>query len=91
MEQRKKMMTYLGIVLTEHDEELSGDVLLTRTMQVWLNSMDSLLGMVVTKLPSPQAAEKYRVQNFGEESTSICGPGCPLMVRVSDTGSSYAW
>ena len=42
MEQRKKMMTYFGIVLTEHDEELSGDVLLTRTMQVWLNSMDSL-------------------------------------------------
>ena len=91
MEQGKKMMTYFGIVLTEHDEELSGDVLLTRTMQVWLNSMDSLLCMVVTKLPSPQAAEKYRVQNFGEESISICGPGCPLMVRVSDTGSSYAW
>ena len=74
------MMTYFGIVLDEPGEALA-DLLVKRTMQVWLKSMESLLGMIVTKLPSPQATEKYRV-NFGDggESIRICGRGCRLFL-----------
>merc|ERR1712056_128757 len=37
-----------------------------RTMQIWINAADTLLSMIVTKLPSPRAAQKYRVENLYE-------------------------
>merc|ERR1719251_63003 len=37
-----------------------------RTMQVRINAADTLLSMIVTKLPSPRDAQKYRVENLYE-------------------------
>merc|ERR550539_1625266 len=62
----EKMMTTLGIVLKGDEKNLSGKPLMKRTMQVWINEADTLLSMIVTKLPSPQDAQKYRVENLYE-------------------------
>ena len=35
-------------------------------MQKWLNASDSILEMVVLKLPSPKLAQKYRVKYLYE-------------------------
>merc|ERR1719336_2281866 len=87
----EKMMTTLGIVLTTEDKELEGKPLMKRTMQVWINAADTLLSMIVTKLPSPRVAQKYRVENLYEgpmddEAASAiraCDPKGPLMMYVS--------
>lgn len=34
-------------------------------MQTWLPAGDALMGMFVSKLPSPVVAQKYRVRGFG--------------------------
>merc|ERR1719361_2914840 len=76
-----------------------------RTMQVWINAADTLLSMIVTKLPSPRVAQKYRVENLyegpmdDEAATAIraCDPSGPLMMYVSkmvptsDKGRFYAF
>merc|ERR1712045_139006 len=73
--------------------------------QVWINAADTLLSMIVTKLPSPRAAQKYRVENLYEgpmddEAASAiraCDPKGPLMMYVSkmvptsDKGRFYAF
>jgi elongation factor 2 len=33
-------------------------------MQIWINAADTLLSMIVSKLPSPVVAQKYRVENL---------------------------
>merc|ERR1712151_1179786 len=100
-----KMMTTLGIVLKGDDKNLTGKPLMKRTMQVWINAADTLLSMIVTKLPSPKAAQKYRVENLYEgpmddEAASAiraCDPKGPLMMYVSkmvptsDKGRFYAF
>jgi len=101
----EKMMTTLGIVLKGDDKNLQGKPLMKRTMQVWINAADTLLSMIVTKLPSPRAAQKYRVENLYEgpmddEAASAiraCDPKGPLMMYVSkmvptsDKGRFYAF
>merc|ERR1711920_400726 len=101
----EKMMTTLGIVLKGDDKNLQGKPLMKRTMQVWINAADTLLSMTVTKLPSPRAAQKYRVENLYEgpmddEAASAiraCDPKGPLMMYVSkmvptsDKGRFYAF
>merc|ERR1740129_2409002 len=62
----EKMMTTLGITLKGDDKSLTGKPLMKRTMQIWINAADTLLSMIVTKLPSPQVAQKYRVENLYE-------------------------
>merc|ERR1719191_1188886 len=62
-----------------------------RTMQIWINAADTLLSMIVTKLPSPRAAQKYRVENLYEgpmddaAATAIkaCDAAGGLMMYVS--------
>eukprot|EP00928_Gymnodinium_smaydae_P086513 TRINITY_DN706_c0_g1_i1.p1 TRINITY_DN706_c0_g1~~TRINITY_DN706_c0_g1_i1.p1 ORF type:complete len:524 (-),score=145.89 TRINITY_DN706_c0_g1_i1:157-1728(-) len=62
-----------------------------RTMQIWINAADTLLSMIVTKLPSPRVAQKYRVENLYEGpmddtaamAIKACDKGGPLMMYVS--------
>merc|ERR1712032_759903 len=86
-------------------KNLQGKPLMKRTMQVRINAADTLLSMIVTKLPSPRAAQKYRVENLYEgpmddEAASAiraCDPKGPLMMYVSkmvptsDKGRFYAF
>merc|ERR1719159_468031 len=76
-----------------------------RAMQIWINAADTLLSMIVMKLPSPKAAQKYRVENLYEGpmddeaagAIRSCDPAGPLMMYVSkmvptsDKGRFYAF
>jgi len=100
-----KMMETLGVVLKGDDRALVGKPLMKRTMQIWINAADTLLSMIVMKLPSPRQAQKYRVENLYEgpmddEAASAiraCDPAGALMMYVSkmvptsDKGRFYAF
>merc|ERR1719386_309652 len=85
------MMTSLGIVLKGDDRALVGKPLMKRTMQIWINAADTLLSMIVSKLPSPVVAQKYRTENLYEgpnddtaaKAMKACDPAGPLMMYVS--------
>jgi elongation factor 2 len=87
----EKMMTTLGITLKGDDRSLLGKPLMKRTMQIWINAADTLLSMIVSKLPSPVVAQKYRVDNLYEgpmddtaaNAMRACSPSGPLMMYVS--------
>merc|ERR1712005_93237 len=87
----EKMMGTLGITLKGDDKALTGKPLMKRTMQIWINAADTLLSMIVSKLPSPVVAQKYRVENLYEgpmDDTAAgamraCDPKGPLMMYVS--------
>merc|ERR1712070_127241 len=90
-EKYEKMMTSLGIVLKGDDRALVGKPLMKRTMQIWINAADTLLSMIVSKLPSPVVAQKYRTENLYEgpnddtaaKAMKACDPAGPLMMYVS--------
>merc|ERR1719262_1978531 len=104
-EKYEKMMTSLGITLKGDDKMLLGKPLMKRAMQIWINAADTLLSMIVMKLPSPRAAQKYRVENLyegpmdDEAAAAICAcdPSGPMMMYVSkmvptsDKGRFYAF
>merc|ERR1719336_2360781 len=104
-EKYEKMMTTLGIVLKGDDKNLQSKPLMKRTMQIWINAADTLLSMIVTKLPSPRVAQKYRVENLYEgpmddeaaQAIRACEKDGPLMMYVSkmvptsDKGRFYAF
>jgi elongation factor 2 len=87
----EKMMGTLGIVLKGDDKNLLGKPLMKRTMQIWINAADTLLSMIVTKLPSPRAAQRYRVENLYEgpmddaaaNAIRACDPKGEMMMYVS--------
>merc|ERR1712056_111478 len=101
----EKMMGTLGIVLKGDEKNLVGKPLMKRAMQIWINAADTLLAMIVTKLPSPRVAQKYRVENLYEgpmddeaaKAMRACDPAGPLMMYVSkmvptsDKGRFYAF
>lgn len=100
-----KMLRSLGIELKGDDKDLTGKALLKRVMQLWLPAGDTLLEMVVRHLPSPFAAQRYRVENLYEgpmddeaaQGIRNCDPNAPLMMYVSkmvptsDKGRFYAF
>ena len=46
------------------DKNLTGKALMKHVMQSWINAGDALVSMVVTKLPAPKLAQRYRVENL---------------------------
>merc|ERR1719321_1724945 len=90
-EKYSKMMETLGVVLKGDDKALTGKPLMKRTMQVWINAADTLLSMLVMRLPSPREAQKYRCETLYEgpmDDTAVkaimaCDPAGPLMMYVS--------
>merc|ERR1711920_796209 len=86
-----KMMETLGIVLKGDDRNLTGKPLMKRSMQIWINAADTLLSMIVSKLPSPRQAQKYRVENLYEgpmddaaaNAIRACDPAGEMMMYVS--------
>merc|ERR1719163_1146743 len=90
-EKYTKMMTSLGITLKGDEKSLTGKPLMKRCMQIWINAADTLLSMIVMKLPSPRTAQKYRVENLyegpqddeGASAIRGCDPAGPVMMYVS--------
>jgi len=90
-EKYTKMMTTLGITLKGDDKALTGKPLMKRAMQIWINAADTLLAMIVTKLPSPRVAQKYRVENLYEgpmddeaaNAIRACDAHGPVMMYIS--------
>ena len=104
-EQYTKMLTTLGVELTQDDKLLSGKQLLKAVMSKWLPAADCLLEMMVLHLPSPRQAQKYRTSYLYEgpqediiaEAMRACDPKGPLMIYISkmvpsaDKGRFYAF
>merc|ERR1712160_1914 len=104
-EKYEKMMVTLGIVLKGDEKALQGKPLMKRAMQIWINAADTLLSMIVLRLPSPIEAQKYRVENLyegpmddeGASAIRACDPKGPLMMYISkmvptsDKGRFYAF
>jgi len=101
----EKMMGTLNIVLKGDEKVLTGKPLMKRAMQIWINAADTLLAMIVMRLPSPRTAQKYRVENLYEgpmddtaaNAIRSCDPASGLMMYVSkmvptsDKGRFYAF
>merc|ERR1712100_746168 len=101
----EKMMTTLGIVLKGDEKGLTGKPLMKRAMQIWINAAETLLSMIVLRLPSPVVAQKYRVENLyegpmddeGAAAIRACDPAGQLMMYISkmvptsDKGRFYAF
>jgi elongation factor 2 len=87
----EKMMSTLGVVLKGDDKQLTGKPLMKRTMQIWINAADTLLAMIVSKLPSPAKAQKYRTETLYEgpmddtaaKAMMACEASGPLMMYIS--------
>merc|ERR1719335_684541 len=86
-----KMLSAVGVTLVKEDLELRQKPLLKRCMQKWLPAHDALLEMLVQHLPSPPAAQKYRVSSLYTGplddvwATGIknCDAEGPLMMYIS--------
>merc|ERR1712137_1010613 len=86
-----KMLDTLGIVLKGDDKNLKGKPLMKRAMQIWINAADTLLAMIVMKLPSSRFAQRYRVENLYEgpmddeaaDAIRTCAPEKGLMLFIS--------
>lgn len=101
----EKMMKAIGIELKSDEKDLTGKPLLKRVMQRWLPVADAILEMIVTQLPSPVTAQKYRVETLYEgpqddecaNAIRNCDVDGPLvmyiskMVPTSDKGRFYAF
>jgi len=102
-----KMLKAIGVELKGEEKELKSKQLLKRVMQKWLPAGDTVLEMIVLKLPSPAKAQTYRVDTLYEGplddktatairtcDTSVGAPLCMYiskMVPTSDKGRFYAF
>jgi elongation factor 2 len=86
-----KLLGAVGVTLSPADLEQRQKALMKRAMQRWLPGGRGLLEMIVTHLPSPFTAQKYRVENLYEGSMEDetatafrrCDPTGPLLLFIS--------
>merc|ERR1711907_356219 len=86
-----KLINMVGVKLTTDEKALVGKPLVKTVMRKWLSASDALLEMIVVHLPSPAAAQKYRVEGLYEgplddaaaNATRACDKNGPLMLYVS--------
>jgi len=104
-EKFEKMLKALNIVLKGEEKDLEGKALLKAVMRKFLPAHEALLEMIITKLPSPVQAQRYRVDNLYEgpqddecaKAIRECDQNGPLMLYVSkmvptsDKGRFYAF
>jgi len=105
MEKLDKYLKVVNITLNAEERQLQQKKLLKCVMQKWLPADEALLEMMVLHLPSPAAAQKYRVENLYtgpmDDATANairnCDPKGPLvmyvskMVPTSDKGRFFAF
>jgi len=90
-DQMNKMLKVVELTLTNDEKELKGKHLLKLVLSKWINAADCLLEMIVLHLPSPKAAQKYRVSYLYEgpqddacaQGIRECDPKGPLMMYIS--------
>ncbi|XP_055328555.1 eukaryotic translation elongation factor 2-like [Paramacrobiotus metropolitanus] len=104
-EETAKLMEKLNIVLKGEDKEKEGKHLLKAIFQQWLPAGEVLFQMITLHLPSPQTAQKYRMELLYEGpmddeaavAVKNCDPNGPLMMYISkmvptsDKGRFYAF
>jgi elongation factor 2 len=86
-----KLITAMGVKLTQEEKVETGKVLLKTAMSKWLPASEALLEMIVVHLPSPVKAQGYRYNQLyegpedDEAALAIknCDPNGPLMLYVS--------
>jgi elongation factor 2 len=61
-----KITESLGIVLSTEEKEQELKELFRTIFMKWLHAAEALLEMIVTKLPSPKVAQKYRTSYLYE-------------------------
>ena len=61
-----KMTNTLDIKMKESEKELKGKDLVRNIFMKWLNAGNTILEMIVTMLPSPRQAQKYRTNHLYE-------------------------
>jgi len=105
VEKLATMLEKMGSKLSSDEKDLRQKKLMKCAMQKFLPAADALLEMIVVHLPSPVAAQKYRVETLYEgpmddvcaEGIRNCDPNGPLMLYVSkmvptsDKGRFYAF
>lgn len=90
-ENLQEMMTKIGVVLSNDDLATSDKKLFGTCLKRWLPLADTLLYLIVNKLPSPIDSQKKRVEKLytgpvnDECAIGIrdCNPNGPLMVYIS--------
>ena len=83
----------IGVVISNKEKELQGSPLLKIVLSKWINLADSMCKMFIIHLPSPKAAQRYRVSYLYEgsqhdvcaQSTRECDPKGPLMIYIFKT------
>merc|ERR1719486_1012829 len=69
MDKVEKMLKTLEITLKAEELKLQGKHLMKNVFQKWINAAEALLEMIIMKLPSPVAAQKYRMEYLYEGPT----------------------
>lgn len=104
-EKYEKMLKALDITLKGDEKDQEGKTLLKTVMRKFLPAHEALLEMIITQLPSPVRAQKYRTETLYEgpqddevaKAIRECDPEGPLMLYVSkmvptsDKGRFYAF
>ena len=97
------MLATLEITLTEDESALSGLDKMKKIFDKWINAAETLLEMIIIKLPSPVKAQQYRTAYLYQgpiddpcgKSMKNCDPNGTLMVfitqMVSCEGRNYAF
>jgi len=101
----EKLIQKLNIKLAADERDLESKPLLKAILRKWLPAGDTLLQMICIHLPSPLAAQRYRMEllyegpHDDEAALAIknCDPNGPLMMYISkmvpttDKGRFYAF